>query len=185
MFAAALALVVSRQGDAVGTLTFAERPQLALPPAAGRRQLARVHAGLEVTPFGGFTDVAAGIRRAGDLLRTRGMLLVLSDFYDLSDGARRELRRLVRSGHDLSLFHVVSPEEIDPRFTDGVDVEDQETGELRPVTAAENQAYRERFAEFLEETRRTAIREGIDYARLDTSVPLPAQLRRYLLRRAA
>lgn len=185
MFAAAIAFVVSRRGDAAGLLTFADAPGIALPPVAGRRHMARVLAALESASFGGGTDIVRGLRRAHELLPSRGLLMVISDLYELGDEALRELRRAVRGGHDVSVFHVVAREEIDPRIPDDVDLEDLENGDVRPMSASAVRAYRERFAEFVEGTRSRLLRDGIDYSRVETSVPIAAVLRRYLLKRAA
>ena len=42
------------------------------------------------------------------------------------------------------------------------------------------EAYQERLHEFLDDVRRQAVACGCDYERLDTDVPYPEALRRYL-----
>ena len=76
--AAALAHLISGQGDAVGLLA----GEQFLPPRAGRQHLRGLLAGLSsLAPSGGFS-AADSVRRASERLKRRGLLLVLSDFYD-------------------------------------------------------------------------------------------------------
>src|SRR6185369_7980994 len=76
--AAALAHLISGQGDAIGLLA-GER---FLPPRAGRQHLRGLLAGLSSLAPGGGWGAADQVRRAAERLRRRGLLLVLSDFYD-------------------------------------------------------------------------------------------------------
>ena len=65
--------------------------------------------------------MSAGVRRATDLLRRRGLLLVFSDFYDRESETLSELRRAARMGHDVMVFQVVTRAELEFPFRDDVD----------------------------------------------------------------
>ena len=87
--AASLAHLVSRQGDAVGLVTYADA--LAAVPAEPRRAGAPAIAccsTLSRTEPGGQTDGAAALGRTIDLLKRRGLLIVISDLYDERAGRR-------------------------------------------------------------------------------------------------
>jgi uncharacterized protein (DUF58 family) len=187
MLASAIAFIVSRQGDAVGLLEAGERPKIVVPAAAGVLQRTRVLAAIGQLAFQGRADLAAAVRLANDSLRSKGLLIVLSDLYDhdLDEAAQRELRRSVRVGHDVSVFHVISPGERAPALQGNVELEDLETGESRPVSASMAGEYRRRFERFLERSRERLVREGIDYLFAPTDGAVSAVLRRYLFRRAA
>ncbi len=185
MLAAAIAFLVSRQGDAVGLLACGERPQVLVPPRSGALQLTRIFAALERLPFVGTADLAGAMRRGNELLRSRGMLLVISDLYDVDGAVLRELRRSVRGGHDVSIFHLVAPDERVLPAGGGFELEDLETGVALPVSAVVAREYHGRFEAFLRDTREGMVRDGLDYNLVPTEQPLSTVLRRYLFRRAA
>src|SRR5476649_2760781 len=107
--AAALAHLISGQGDAVGLLA----GDKFLAPRAGRQHLRGLLAGLSSIAPGGTWSAADNVRRAAERLKRRGLLLVLSDFYDDEDRTLSELRRAARMGHEVVLFHLMSRDEIE------------------------------------------------------------------------
>jgi uncharacterized protein (DUF58 family) len=186
LLAAALAHLVSRQGDAVGSVAYAERLRHYIPSRTGPSHLRGLLISLTRIEASGETVAAASLGRAIDLLRRRGLLVVLSDLYDEDDAVERELRRAVRIGHEVAIFHVLTPDEIDFPFSGEVEFADLETGRTivaSPGTLAP--AYRRDLAEFLERWRSRCAAHGIDYVRARTDMPLDAVLRGYLLRRGA
>jgi uncharacterized protein (DUF58 family) len=185
MLAAAIAFIVSRQGDAVGLLGCGDQPAVLVPPRSGLLQLARVISALDRLTFTGTANVAAAIRLSRDAWRSRGLLVLLSDLYDLTDGATRELRGSVQGGHDVSVFQIISPAERTPLFDGAIELEDLETGESRPVSPGMNDEYQRQFGRFLEGSRETLVRLGIDYTLAMSDEPVATVLRRYLYRRAA
>jgi hypothetical protein len=94
-----------------------------------------------------------------------------------------ELRRAVRMGHDVAIFHVLTRDEIEFPFGQEVELEDLESGRRMLTGSGAGAAYRHAFAEFLERWHARAARERIDYTRILTDQPLDASLRSYLLRR--
>jgi uncharacterized protein (DUF58 family) len=78
--AAALAYLISTQGDAVGVLSMAGDVLSYTPARGGRPHLRSVMAQLDrLTPTGRWQPSRL-IGRAGDLLKRRGVVLVISDF---------------------------------------------------------------------------------------------------------
>jgi len=183
LLAAALAHLVSRQGDAVGLVTFDDQLRSYLPPRGGRLHLRRILVSLSKLRPSGATSCGTGLRRAIDLLKRRGLLILASDLYDDGDGMEAELRRAVRIGHEVALFHVLTPDEIALPFGGDVELEDLETGRRVITSAAARKGYQEAFARFLERWRTICASYGIDYHRVTTDLPLDASLRDYLRRR--
>ncbi|MBL0173378.1 MAG: DUF58 domain-containing protein [Gemmatimonadaceae bacterium] len=186
IMAAALAYLASEQGNAVGLMTMTEGALTYLPARSGRVHLRSLIAKIDgLSPVGAWQP-ATVIGRAAELLQRRGLLMVLSDFYDEESETQRELRHVVRHGHDVAMLQVVAPEERELRFTTQVELRDLESGARRlvePATAAP--AYRDAMTKFLERCRAFAQHEGIDYGLLDTSDAPERALRDYLVRRSA
>jgi len=185
MIAATLAHLVSRQGDGVGLVTMRGGETIYLPSRPGRQHLRALVAALSNLAPGGTWRGAAAVRAAGDRMRGRGLLLVLSDFYDDEEGVMSELRRVSRMGHEVILLHVVSRDELEFPYRRDFEFADLETGETRSVSAAlARQAYRDGLAAFLERWRVRASAEGFDYSLLITDTPPDRALRTFLLRRS-
>src|SRR5262249_48881919 len=78
----------------------------------------------------------------------------------------RELRRVARRGHEVSMLHVLTRPEIEFDYRGPIEFEDLETGARRIVDAGPTGAgYRAAMATFVNEWRTSARRDGIDYAR--------------------
>jgi hypothetical protein len=163
-----------------------EHDRLSYVPARGGRQhLKTLIARMDRTPHGAAWDAPRAIARGAQLLERRGVIIVISDYYDAEDETRRELRRAAQRGHDVAMLQIVSPAERALPFDGQVEIEELESGERRLVDAAAVAGeYRANVAAFLERCRSEALRDGVDYALLSTDSPPEVALRDYLLRRA-
>jgi uncharacterized protein (DUF58 family) len=180
--AGALALLVSRQGDAIGLSITPGGPPL--PPRGGALHLRRVLTTLAGIAPGGRGELASAVRRAADALPRRGLLLVFSDLYDEEERTTAELRRARIVGHDVAVFHVFTRAELELPWRGDAEFRDLESGERLASHAGEvSAAYREAFRAFLEGWRTRLQRDGIEYTRLMTHLPLDEPLRTFLLAR--
>lgn len=185
MIAAALAHLISGQGDMVGLMTMSNGGLSYLPARGGRLHLRSLLARIAgLTPAGAF-DAPRAIGRAAQLLRRRGIVIVISDFYDAEDTTRRELRRVAQYGHDVAMLHVMSPAELALPYQGHIELEDLESGAKRLTDAASiAPQYQAAVQDFLVRCRREALRSGIDYAMMLTDAPPETALRDYLLARS-
>ncbi|MEO6212625.1 MAG: DUF58 domain-containing protein [Vicinamibacterales bacterium] len=183
LIAAGFAHLLVTQGDAAGLIVHDQEIRSYLGARAGRAHLRALLAALSRVEAQGKTGGARALRRGTDLLRTRGVLLVLSDLYDDEDGVDAELRRAARMGHDVVVFHVLTPDEIELPVRGGTEFEDAETGQTVFAGASEVAGYGERVAAFLRRWRQRCAACGIDYCQVRTDAPLDRTLRGYLLER--
>lgn len=183
---AALAYLASEQGHAVGLMT-SEGDRLSyVAPRGGRVHLRSLLARVDKLAPAGRWDAPRVIERGARLLERRGVVLVASDFYDDDDATRRALRHVAQRGHDAAMLHVLSPDELSLPFSDHIELEDAESGVRRLVDATGIRAtYESALTDFLERSRSSAARDGVDYALLRTDAPPATALREYLIRRAA
>ena len=178
--AAALAHLISGQGDAVGLLA-GER---FLAPRAGRQHLRGLLAALSsLTPSGGWS-AADSIRRAAERLKRRGLLIVLSDFYDEEERTLMELRRAARMGHEVVLFQILTRDEIELPYRRDFELTDLESGRTLAVNAGlARRDYKDAIAAFLERWHSRAGAEGFHYSLIVTDTPPDRALRNFLLAR--
>jgi len=181
---AALAHLISTQGDAVGLVTSRADAAVHLSPRTGRHHLRRMLATLSsLQPHGAWRPDDT-IRRAAERLKRRGLLFVFSDFYDQEELTRRELRRAARLGHEVVLFHTMTREELEFPYRDDVELTDLETGRRVAVNAPHaRRDYTDRVAAFLEGWRTRAAAEGFHYTLLVTDEPPDRALRAFLIAR--
>src|SRR5262245_23476776 len=163
IIAAALAWLIVDRGDAAGLMTASGGTLKFLPARSGRVHLRALLAQIErLTPSGAWQPDRV-IARGAELLKRRGVVIVISDFYDAEEATRRELRRARTRGHDVTMLQVMSRPEIEFPYSGNIDVEDLESG-ARRVIAAETTArdYRTAVASFLERCRSEAHHDGLD-----------------------
>ncbi|MEJ7811704.1 MAG: DUF58 domain-containing protein [Gemmatimonadaceae bacterium] len=182
--AAALAYLVADGGHAVGLMSMESGRLLYVPARGGRSHLRSLLARIDALTPGGSWDPARVIARGAQLLGRRGVVVIISDFYDAEDATRREMRRVVRRGHDVAMLQMISPSEMALGYDGHVELEDLETRERRLIdAAADAPRYRAAVRDFLDGCRIHALRDGVDYALLSTDTPPEVALRDYLLRR--
>lgn len=182
---AALAYLASEQGHGVGLITMADGKLAYVAARGGRPHLRSLLARIDRLAPAGAWDPARVVARGAQLLERRGVVVVVSDFYDAEDETRREMRRAAQRGHDVAMLQLISPDERALAFAGQVDVEDLESGERRLVDAASAAGeYRATMDAFLERCRGHALRDGIDHALMLTDTPPATALRQYLLRRS-
>src|SRR5438874_1272361 len=115
--AACLAYLMLHQLDAVGLVTHDTRIRQIIPPRATAKHLLRVLQALEQTRPGGETALAPLWHElAGHQIRRRGLVVILSDCYDDQDRLLMALKHFRHRKHEVILFHVLAPEEIEFPF---------------------------------------------------------------------
>ncbi len=121
------------------------------------------------------------LMRLGDNLHHRGIILVLSDFYEEPEQVIDSVRHLRARGHDVIVFHLLDPAELNFTYESAASFRDLETGTMIPVVPDELAVeYRALIGEHTEELERLFTGSRIDYTVLDTSEPLDYALFRYL-----
>lgn len=175
---AALALVLLRQRDAVGLITFDEEVRRVLPPRARLTHWHQLAATLVEARPGPGTAAEPALRRVVDQLRRRGLVVFVSDLLLDQSLAFAALRYLRHRGHQVVVVHLMDPAELALSGQAEVRLEDPETGEavvLRPRDWAG--AYRRTVEQTVLEWRLRCRRNGIVYHHLTTDTPFGPALR--------
>jgi uncharacterized protein (DUF58 family) len=182
--AASLAWFLNLQGDAVGLLTFDARVGEYIPPRHRPGHLRRLLFVLDRPPAGRGTDLTAPLARAAELLRKRGLVVLISDFLAPLDRLQAALLELAAGGHEIVVFQILDPAECAFEFRSPAVFEDLESGrtlQLDPVAARAE--YQRRLAEHDTALREMCRRLGIGFTRLETRQPLELALLEFLRRR--
>lgn len=183
--AAALALILLRQRDATGLIAFDDRVRVAVPPRARRGQWHLLVRELRSLEPGGGTAAEAALRRVTDLLRRRGMVLVISDLLVERELVLTTLRYLRHRGHQVLVFHLMDRGEMElsgPREARYVDSESGESVVTHPRDLARE--YRSTVERVIAAWRRACRTSGIGYHHITTETPFGLALRRAVQGRA-
>jgi uncharacterized protein (DUF58 family) len=176
--AAALALILLRQRDATGLVTFDEAVRQAIPARVKTGQWGRLVRGLLDTPDGRGTAAAAALRRLTSLLVRRGLVVLISDLLFDRDLALTALRYLRHRGHQVIVYHVMDPAEVElggPPEVRFRDLESPASVVVRPRELA--RAYGETVRREIAAWRTTCRRHGIAYHHVTTDLPFGMALR--------
>ncbi len=179
--AGSLFYLAGHQRDAAGLIVFDDEVRDVVAASSRQGQLSRLLHALERAEPGARTDFAKPFLHFLDHMRKRGMVAVVSDFYETPETVVQTMAPIRFRGSELILFHVLDPQEISPGFRQPVllvDLETRDSLEVSPEYARTD--YRARIDAHIEALRTTAKRAGMDYCLLDTSRPLDEALREYL-----
>jgi uncharacterized protein (DUF58 family) len=185
LLAAALALLVVRQGDAVGLVVVDGAGPAVVPAQRGQRHLHRLLRTLErVAPAGawpGWSRLERTLTAGG----RRSLTVVLSDLCEREEEVRTAALKLAAMGDDVMLLHVLARADLTFPYQGGVTFEELETGRRVAVDAdAARAAYRERLTSELRTLRAVLADAGVDYDAVTLDEPPDRALRRLLQRRA-
>jgi uncharacterized protein (DUF58 family) len=185
--AASLAYLMLHQRDAVGLAIHDQQLRAYLPPRTHSKQLPHLLHVLEQTQPGGETSLAPLWNSLAQRVRRRGMFLIFSDCFDQLPALLEALRRLRHRRHELLLFHILAPEEIDFPFETRALFRSLENAHDRhhldpPSVRAE---YLRNFQAFCRDLRMQARNLGIDYHLLRTDEPVDRALGHFLSQRHA
>jgi len=184
LLAAALAYLLVQQGEAVGLVTHGADTGHALPARTGRPHLVRALGALSRVIASGRTDLGGAVKRAATRLGRRGCVALISDLYD-DDDLQPALREARRMGHEVAVFHVLTPEERALPARGDVEFVDLETGEhLVANTPAIVAEYAAQVTHFVDQVRAFAATEGITFVEAGTSAPIDVVLRTFTQQRA-
>jgi len=177
--AACLGYLATRQRDRVGIITFDEDIVTHVPPSAKHFDQA-LHT-LDRAKAERPGKLTAPLQKMAEYFKRRGIMLLISDFYDEPTAILEAIKPLRFLGNDLIVFHVLDPQEVKFDYKDASAFEDLETREQVPVVPDSFRTeYRRLVQEHIESLRAKFSEQRIDYALLDTTEPLDRALFSYL-----
>lgn len=179
ILAGCLTYMVHRQRDRVGFAAF-DDDIIEFVPCSAKHMDVTLHVldRLKPTKPGSF---AGPMNKLAEHYGRKGMLVLVSDFYEEPQAIVEAVAPLRFRGHDMIVFHVLDPAELDFGYDQASAFEDLESGEQIPVVP---QAFAEQYRALIREhseALRTKFSElRVDYALLNTSTPLDHALFTYL-----
>lgn len=179
--AASLTLLLIRQGDAAGILCFAERVLGRTPPKGTMAHWTELVRQLVDQQPGRLSAADIALEEIASRVNRRGMVILISDLLVDERATRRALKRLRHKGHEVLVFHILDPGELELPGAGSAIFVDPESGDSVEASSAELRAqYREAVTSALEKWRRACGVQNIDYYPIGTDQPLAVCLGEYL-----
>jgi uncharacterized protein (DUF58 family) len=174
-------LTTQNQRDAAGLIVFDDEVRSYIRASTRQGQLYRLLSGLEHAEPRARTDYAKPLLHFQNFLRKRGMVVIISDFFESPDLIVRTVEPLRYHGNEVVLFHVLDPQELKPELDEPVLLVDMETQESLEVTPEYGQdEYRTKVQSHITQLKDRTRSAGMDYHLLVTNRPLDGALREYL-----
>ncbi len=182
--AAALAYIGLVNYDRVSVCAFNDRIVGDLSGVRGRRLMHQIVGFLTDQTPGGPSNMAAACRQFVIRHKPRGVLVVLSDFFD-KGGFETGLRYLVRRDLDVYALQLLSPEEIDPKLTGDLRLVDLEDADVAEITVSRPliHRYKANLQAYCESLKNFCTRRDVSYLFASTEVPFDRLVLSYLRRR--
>lgn len=184
ILAAALAFLMLKQRDSVGLVTFSDSLKSYVPPRSVQSQLKEIIKVLSSAEPSGTTVTGDILHTLAERISVRGLVVLISDLLVEPSELIHGLKHFRHNGHEVILFHVFDPMELDFDYNTETRFTDMETG--RRLTT-QPWHIRDEYLSMLNERFSSLVHAmhdiSVDYARFTTDVPFDRALSEYLAKR--
>jgi uncharacterized protein (DUF58 family) len=182
---AALAYLMIQQQDAVGAMLFADHPLAYVPPRAVRSHLDALLKTFSAAKPQGRTKLGPVLHELAERIKRRGLIVLCSDLWDDPAEVLKGLQHFRHRHHEVVVFHILDPDEVEFPYSDTTTFVDVETGARLTTEPWEiARRYRDRLEAWSDVYRRQCREQRMDYVRVDTRTPFDQALLAYLEKRA-
>ena len=183
---AALAYMILQQQDSVGLVVYDDAVRRYLKPAGQPSQLKELLHLLDVTPAREKSDLGLVFNDLAERFKKRGIVVVFSDLFDDAARIMTGLKHFRHRRHEVIIFHILDPAEIDFPFRDPTLFKGLEgMADIMTDPYALKRAYQAELQSFLREMEKGCRMVDIDYVPLRTDQSLDIPLTSYLASRSA
>jgi len=184
LIVSALSQLLIRQGDAAGLATISDQVHTFIPPRGGFRHYRFMLEEMVQIQAAKDTDMSQAFHEVAEKVKRRGLIVVISDFFDDLEKLLVSLTHFRHRRHDVIVFHVLDRYELTFPFEEMTLFQGLEPS---PSVLTEpwqvRQAYLGVVEEFMGQLKRGCQDRLIDYVQILTDEPLDMALSRYLMSR--
>jgi uncharacterized protein (DUF58 family) len=182
--AASITWLLVRQQDAAGLVIASDKVLRAIPPRAAASHVSNVVEALEQATPAGETRLGAALDWLVENSRRRAVVAIFSDLLDADADVMKRIAQLAKRKHEVTLFHVLDPAELEFPYDDPTLFTSMEDGRTVEATGRDvRRGYLEEVARWLAEVKRAAAEADVDYTLCRTDAPLDEVLLPFIARR--
>ena len=150
--------------DRVSLVCINEKVERHLPSFSGKQGFWKALKFIEETPFEGKTSLNQAIQRYQSLGSRGGTTIIFTDLFS-QDGYQEAVKYLQYQKQEVSLIHILSPEEMDPPWSGNIRLIDKEDQGYRDVNLRPQmiRAYKKTLDDFLRGATEFCYNRGIHY----------------------
>jgi len=184
LLGASLAYLMIHQQDAVGLCLFDDKVRTLTPHRSVRKHLFYLLSTLAQIQPGETTRISPALHYLAERVKRRGLVVLISDLMDRPEDVLMGLKHFRHRGHEVIVFHVLDPREIDLDYRDEVEFQDMETEKkIRVEPAFLKEQYAKNVQAWIRTLDRGCKSHQIDYNLLSTHTPFDQALTAYLNKR--
>lgn len=184
MLSASLAYLMIKQQDAAGLTLFDSKVRSFVPSRSKSSHLNVILGQMNKIKPGPETDIAPILHQSAEAIKKRGLIILVSDLFDEPEDIVTGLKHFRHKGHEVIVFQILDPQELELDFTDRTLFRDMETREeiITEPWHIQND-YQKNMRGYCDFIQRQCRQNMIDYVRLTTDQPLDLALSEYLIKR--
>ncbi len=185
ILAASLSYLLINQQDAVGLGLYSEKIESFLPPKSSRVYLQNILKEIHNVQPSSTTNTANCLNSISEKIKRRGLVILISDFFDDIDSVLNVLKRFHYKKNDVIVFQILDPIEESFAFEKNAVFIDMETDEELTTQPHQIQkAYADAFTDYLERIKKECLNFGIEYNLINTTQPFDTALLSFIKKRS-
>jgi uncharacterized protein (DUF58 family) len=181
---AAFAYLLLKQRDAVGLALYDKELQTYLPARSKRSYIYQILKQLDSTEPSDTTGTAEALNQLAERINRRGLVIIMSDFLDSEESVVNALKHFRHRNHEVIVFHILDPQELEFKFGSGANFVDVESGEEMVTQPFQiRKSYKQAVENFINTIKRECYNHNIDYNLITTDETFDKALRKFLAKR--
>jgi len=186
LIASSLSYLMLKQRDAVSLTLFDEKIKNFVPPKSNSNHINLIFSKLDKIISGNDTNTSTILHELALKLKQRGLIILISDLLDNPKEILSGLKHFLYNKHEIIVFHLFNPKELNLDFSSRIKFKDLETGkEITTDPWLIKSDYEELTNEFQNYYKKEMGNNKIDYIQLSTEQSLGFALNKYLRKRKA
>lgn len=181
-----LGYLAVQQGDAVGVSCVAEGVVKSLPAKRNPSHLINFFDTIEEAKPDGETELPSVLHELAETIRQRALFVIVSDLFVEPEVLRDCFQHLRFRRHDVAVFHLLDPQEVNFDFRRPMRFLDMEGG---PAIFAEPNDIADRYHRavetYLDDLKRVVLESGVDFHQVMLDEDYERVLTRFLVGRAS
>jgi uncharacterized protein (DUF58 family) len=184
LLAATLSYLIIHQRDSASLAVFDSDWRVRLPASSQAGHVITILNTLQTTHAEEKTAMGPMLHQLAQQVRRRGVVFLISDCFDEVESLLDGLQHLRFEGHDVTVFHVMHPDELEFPLSGMIRFEGlEERQEVLTRPHLIRPAYQRAVKSYLEALRTGCENNRCDYVLMSTARPVAENLSAYLARR--
>ncbi|AEE96730.1 DUF58 domain-containing protein [Mahella australiensis] len=162
--AAALVYIALSNFDRAAVSAVNQKARASMKALSGKQSFWRALRFIDDIAFDGKTGLSGAIKSYEGLGSKSGISIILTDLFS-EDGYKDGIKYLQYKKQDVTIIHILAPQELEPPWQDSVRLLDIEGYEYRDITIKQDvlSAYRKALDDFIDDNRRFCYEHGVHY----------------------